>query len=517
MTCNKIWTVLALLTTISLTSLAYFPRAVPVVAANIYTRQINITNSSGTAQTNYAIEVVYNTAAEITAGRMQPDCDDIRALASDLVTPLSFAVLNCNTTYTSVVIKIPSLPTGGTIAYFTHGDLAFTNIETPLTVFDKYEMFSATTPTCTLSGTAFWDSANQYMRLTPNTAATNIGRCNYTGYLPGILPQRGYKAWFDSWTGTVGTVTGGQAIWQYAFDNALPAFEDTGYGGAHFTIDENNGRFCYRGAGVGCSGTALYAISNALVANGQWRANKVSYSATTKSYYDNGTLRYSTTLGTAPTLTNPNFGLAGRTTATRAREHRVRKFAIIPFNELITSSSPIIFNPSDTISFNLRNETDTASFSNLCNFGDLAIATVATCKYRLKFSTTATNGYTLQVKTSGNVLSGSNIIANAVAGAGGTGGTAITAGSERYGLVLTALDCTGGNAIIDPLFDAGGTNATLINYVVPTTAVSCSGPNQPVATDTTNTVLIDHQIAISGDTTSGDYTQTITWTGVPNY
>ncbi|MBC7472317.1 MAG: DUF2341 domain-containing protein [candidate division SR1 bacterium] len=487
-------------------------------SAGYITKTVTVTNSIGSIQANYPIDATFDTTTEIIAGRMKSNCGDIRVYGSDFATPLTFAFLNCNTTFTSVVFVIPSIPVGTSTYYITFGDNTLNTTATPLTVFDKYEMFTAT-PTCTLSGSAVWDSVNNWLQLTPSTAVTNAGYCNYAGYIPGVAPNRGYKVWFDTFTGTVGTATGGQAIWQYAFDNTpTPTTEDAaGLGGAHFNIDEFNARFCYNGAGAGCAGTATFATTNANIANGIWRSMKATYSQTTKELYENSTLRVSTTLGTAPTLTNTNFGFGGRTTASRAREHRMRNFALIKYNELVTLAISSNARPIDTISLTLRNSTDTANFTNLCDFGDLSIISVGSCQYRIKYSTTARNGYSIQVRTSGPLISESNNVANATAGTGGSGGTNIVANTEGYGVIITPGSCTNGTNVLATAFNPLPGNAVLFNYVSPTTVLSCDGPNIPANTDTTNTILVDQRAAISGNTLGGIYTQTVTWTVVPNY
>jgi hypothetical protein len=481
-------------------------------AIGTISRGIVVTNNLS-AQTNYPVEVVLNTSNEITAGRMRSDCGDIRVLASNISTNLTYAFLNCNTTYTSVVAIIPTLPVGDTTIYITFGDSALTTTQAPLSVFDKYEMFTAA-PACTLSGTAAWDSVNNWLLLTPNANATNIGRCNYAGFIPGgALTNKGYKAWYDTFTGTVGSATGGQSIWQYAFSNTVtPTGEDTSVGGAHFNIDENNNRICYRGQAAGCTGTATYATTNAAIANGVWRSVKTSYDTTTKELFENGTRRFSTTNGTTPVLTNTNFGFASRTTSgTRYREHRVRNFAMIKYSELITAQFV------DSASFVIRNSADTADFANNCDFGDLSVSLVGSCQYRLKYTTSSGNGYSFQVQTTGSLIDGSQTIANATAGTGGAGGTLISAGTENYGVTITTGSCTRGTTTTTNAFNPAAGNSVLFNYTTPTTVASCNGQNQTGATDLVNTILVDQKIAISGNTPAGIYTQTVTWTAVPSF
>jgi hypothetical protein len=487
-------------------------------SAGYVTRAVTITNSLASAQTNYPVEVILNTTTEIAAGKMKSDCGDIRAYNTNYVTPLVYAILNCNTTFTSVVFVVPTLATGSTTIYLTYGDSTLTTTANPSAVFDRYDLVNTTTaPTCTLTGSAVWDNVNKWLQLTPNTAVANTGVCNYAGFIPGALPNRGYKAWFDSWTGTVGTATRGQALWQYAFDSGTPSNEDITLGGVHYTVDESNTRMCYRGNLAGGACTATFTTTNAAISNGIWRSMRVTYDATTKQLFEDNTSRVLTTLGAVPVIVNTNFGLGGRTTVTRATEHRVRNLAVIKYSELVTATIGLSILPIDTIAFTIKNSTDTANFSNVCNFGDLVISAVSSCQYRLKYSTSARNGYSLQVATTGNMTNGVDTIANAAVGTGGTGGTLISPSTETYGISITPGLCTNGTNTVTPAFNPTPGNSVLFNYTVPTTVVSCNGPNVPASPDTANTVLVSQNAAISGNTLPGIYTQSVTWTAVPNY
>jgi len=84
---------------------------------NVYT-PIQVTNSGGT-QTNYDVLLSLNTAALITAGRLQADCDDLRFYNDEyFTTGYNYWIESgCNTTNTQIWVRIPSLPTGVTTIY----------------------------------------------------------------------------------------------------------------------------------------------------------------------------------------------------------------------------------------------------------------------------------------------------------------------------------------------------------------------------------------------------------------
>jgi Domain of unknown function (DUF2341) len=488
-----------------------------------------VINNTLSAQTNYPIDVILNTTSEIAAGRMRSDCGDIRVVASDLTTNLTYAFLNCNTTYTSVVAVVPSLPLGDTTIYITFGDTALTTTQAPASVFDRYEMFTAA-PTCTANGTPVgWDSVNNYYVLTSASAANANGECNYTYPAPAAT-IKGYKAWFDTLETTAagstpaGTTNPGQAMWQYAYNSTIPVNEDVTSGGGHFTIDPGNGRKCFTRAitsGAACvtaNGTSpnTGAVADATIGDGIWRNFMVSHDPAspatgTKRMMQNGVNILNTTAGTAVTTANTNFGFGGRKTTTRARENRVRRFAVMKYSELITARF------LDSATFAIRNSTDTADFANSCDFGNLSVSLVGSCQYRLKYSISSGNGYSIQVQTSGSLVDGAQAIANATAGTGGAGGTLITAGTENYGVTITAGSCTRGTMTTSNAFSPAAGNSVLFNYTTPTTVASCSGQNQTGATDLVNTILVDQKIAISGNTPAGVYSQTVTWTAVPSF
>ncbi len=501
-----------------------------VEAIGTISRSIIVNNNIGSAQTNYPVDITLNTTSEIAGGRMRSDCGDIRVFSNTFATNLSYAVLNCNSTFTTVVFVIPSLPAGNTTVHVTFGDPALTSTATPATVFDRHEMFTAA-PTCTLSGATppVWNNVNQYLVLTNAVSANTHGECNYTYPAPAAT-IKGYKSWFDVLVTTAagstpaGTANAGQAIWQYAYDSAIPKNEDITSSGGHFTLDSANTRKCYTRAitsGAACvtaNGTSpnTGSVSDATLGDGIWRSISVSHDPTTpatgtKRMTQNGVNILSTTAGTAVTNTNTNFGFGGRKTTTRRREQRVRRFAVMRYSELVTAKFV------ESTDFVLRNTADTANYNNICDFGSVTVTAVASCSYRLKFTTNSGNGYSLQVLTSGGLASGATTIANATAGSGGSGGTLIVAGTETYGVVISPNSCTRGTNTLANAFNPTAGNSTLFNYPTPTTVVTCTGQNLPATTDLANTVLVTKNLAISGNTPAGDYTQTVTWTAAPNY
>ena len=171
-----------------------------------------------------------------------------------------------------------------------------------------------------------------------------------------------------------------------------------------------------------------------------------------------------------------------------------------------------------TLSFVIRNIGDTAN-TNLCDMGTLSTTAVGTCGYRLKVGTNATNGYTVNLTTSGNFTTGTASLTNAAVGTAGTGGTAITAGTPGYGAVITKGSATSAAATtLASVYNAGATNSVSYVNTSSATLITVAGTNNPAASaDTTNTSLVTHNAGIASDTAAGLYTQTNTYTIIPSF
>lgn len=87
-----------------------------------FRKKIPIANS-GSAQTDFQVQITLDTTALVSAGKLQSDCDDIR------FTDIKGKVLSywlepstCNNANTKVWVKVPSIPTSGADVYFYYGN-----------------------------------------------------------------------------------------------------------------------------------------------------------------------------------------------------------------------------------------------------------------------------------------------------------------------------------------------------------------------------------------------------------
>lgn len=88
-----------------------------------YRKPISITNNSGGNLTDYETLISVDTASLISAGKMQSDCDDLRLMDSDGVTPLAYwTESGCNTSATQIFTRIPSIPVAGKTVYMLYGN-----------------------------------------------------------------------------------------------------------------------------------------------------------------------------------------------------------------------------------------------------------------------------------------------------------------------------------------------------------------------------------------------------------
>ncbi|MFH1835644.1 MAG: DUF2341 domain-containing protein [Methanobacteriota archaeon] len=84
-----------------------------------YRIPMNVSNVGGENLTNYSINFHFDTASFISAGRMKSDCSDVRMV--DGPNQLSFWVESgCNSTGTSIWVKIPNLVSNSTSQIFLY-------------------------------------------------------------------------------------------------------------------------------------------------------------------------------------------------------------------------------------------------------------------------------------------------------------------------------------------------------------------------------------------------------------
>jgi hypothetical protein len=183
-----------------------------------------------------------------------------------------------------------------------------------------------------------------------------------------------------------------------------------------------------------------------------------------------------------------------------------------------------------TLTFVIRNTADTANQPNvngaavgpnLCDLGNLSNVGVQTCDYRLKVTTNSSSGYSVNIATDGSLRKGTDFINNVAEG------TTVTGGTEGYGVAFNggSYDPDGALGGFTPTactetadFDDDDTpTATALLTGVNQTLYTCAGPNNPEATDLTNTALVTHRAEADSSTPAGTYVQLVTYTASATY
>ncbi len=282
------------------------------------------------------------------------------------------------------------------------------------------------------------------------------------------------------------------------------------------------------GSGAGSdigNGLATDNFSN-LYATGQYSSASLSFGAialtgiaSIYSYLVKYSLTPTIKIGTTDCL-NVNFVSVAQISCTTPAGTVGPKNVIVTNPSGSTSTATAGFVYGEKLGFNIQNSSDTAG-TNSCDLGQATTSNLSSCSYRLKVSSNATNSYSISMQTSGSLSNGSRSISNAAVGATGTGGNNIspsTIGTEKYGISINPGAITGtGTISTTSLFNAGTTNSVNSNYSTPQVIIQATGINTPNSIDTTNTALITHKLNISSDTSAGRYTQTVTYTLIPNF
>jgi len=151
-------------------------------------RQIISVTNSGSAQTDFQVQLSIDTATLITATKMQSDCDDIR------LTDLNGKLLSywlepntCNTSATKVWVKMPSIPAAiGAGIYFYYGNSAANSVSSTANAFIR-EISGA-------QGAWNMDEASWVNDCATNTALDASGNSNHGKSCPaagGTQPAAG--------------------------------------------------------------------------------------------------------------------------------------------------------------------------------------------------------------------------------------------------------------------------------------------------------------------------------------
>jgi hypothetical protein len=156
--------------------------------------------------------------------------------------------------------------------------------------------------------------------------------------------------------------------------------------------------------------------------------------------------------------------------------------------------------------------------NHICDLGSMTTAAEATCSYRLKISTNAALGFTVNVNTNGGLSNqGYATITDC------TDGTLIASQPtvEAYGIGVDGADVGGYNSSTqlynEPILEEGSfatDDTPITTYTQPLFVSYTEGFS---GTDTASTSLVEHRAQVTAATPAGIYTQLVTYTITPDF
>ncbi|MFW5719875.1 MAG: hypothetical protein ACOCXT_02500 [Candidatus Dojkabacteria bacterium] len=186
---------------------------------------------------------------------------------------------------------------------------------------------------------------------------------------------------------------------------------------------------------------------------------------------------------------------------------------------------------SDSISFLIR-DTDGVtqlpllngtSGPYLCTMDPNPMETtnISTCGYRLLVGTNNPGGFTISYRSSGTYPGFANASGVAFTDAAATGEdpTVVTAGTERYGVIIDEGEVAQGTGLVSRNGNFNNTVTDLYGYsdATDTAVITSAGANDFSGTEAVNSTLVTHRATVGSTTDAGVYSQTVTYTVSVNY
>ena len=112
-----------------------------------YRQKVTVTNVTGSPLTDMQVSINLDTAALVTANKLQSDCDDVRITdvnGKTLPIWIESGKYGCNTTNTYIWIKVPTLPSSGATLYFYYGNPSASTASNGNETFVFFDDFNGT-------------------------------------------------------------------------------------------------------------------------------------------------------------------------------------------------------------------------------------------------------------------------------------------------------------------------------------------------------------------------------------
>jgi len=150
-----------------------------------YSVPITINNAGG-ALTNYQVLITVNTAALVTASKMQSGGQDIRITDADKCTQLNFWIETgtMNTATTNIWVNVPSIATGSKTIYLYYGNNAAVTASNGTTTFNFFDDFTGATLDITKwTATGAYSVAADQVTITTGAVYSNSTVSSQPGYI----------------------------------------------------------------------------------------------------------------------------------------------------------------------------------------------------------------------------------------------------------------------------------------------------------------------------------------------
>ena len=146
---------------------------------------ITITSTSSSVGTDVPVKVLLNTATLITQGRLSNTCSNLRFRSADGTTALAYWLeADCNTSSTTVWVKVPSLPASSSTQILLILDVVGAASQSDgFSVFPVFDDFSAST-----LNTSRW-SASGTVSVASGSVTVQAGKISSVAGVPGTGPM----------------------------------------------------------------------------------------------------------------------------------------------------------------------------------------------------------------------------------------------------------------------------------------------------------------------------------------
>ncbi|MFB6203599.1 MAG: DUF2341 domain-containing protein, partial [Candidatus Nanohaloarchaea archaeon] len=162
-----------------------------------YRKPVTVQENSGRSLSNYQVKVTVDTASLISAGKMQPDCSDMRFVGSGHSSTLDYWLKSgCDTSSTTVWVQVPSISASGSKdIYMYYGNPSASSASSPEQTMYIYDLHGSGYDG-NLYGSANYHSGSNFLELT-DTVDGQTGSIRY----PAGTPSPGFYATWEWYTG----------------------------------------------------------------------------------------------------------------------------------------------------------------------------------------------------------------------------------------------------------------------------------------------------------------------------